>query len=109
MFNFEASLRPFLEMSGYEPKTTFWSDFCIAEPFGTSAIKDTFERAFEEWKTNIVYLTELVMVLNWKCWQYAETDPIRSMTYQELWEKADQWCGENLKGDDLSYYIKTTD
>lgn len=54
---------------GYQPKTTFWMDFSIADKFGIAAIKDTYDRAFKEWKTNHVYLTELVMVLNHKIWQ----------------------------------------
>ena len=30
--------------------TTFWQDFSIADAFGVAAIKDTFKRAFAEWK-----------------------------------------------------------
>ena len=37
---------------GYKPITTFWSDFSVADAFGTSAVVDTFKRAFEEWKGN---------------------------------------------------------
>ena len=60
------------EMCGYQPITTFWEDFYIAERFGTAAIKDTYKRAFKEWKGNYKYLTELVMVLNQKIWRYYE-------------------------------------
>lgn len=105
-----SSIYPFLEMTGYEPKTTFWDDFGIAEICGgKNAVQDTFNRAFKEWKTDKVYITELVMVLNWKSWQYAETNPELSMLYQKLWEKADGWCMDNLKGDDLNYFLHTTD
>lgn len=31
---------------------------------------DTYNSAFNEWKDNHIYLTELVMVLNWKCWYW---------------------------------------
>lgn len=51
---------------GYETQTTFWQDFTIAECFGDDAIIDTFLRAFNEWKNNVVYLTELIMVLTIK-------------------------------------------
>lgn len=57
---------------GYECKTTFWMDFSIADRFGIAAVKDTFKRAFKEWRTNVVYLTELVLVLNHKMWQPTE-------------------------------------
>ena len=33
----------------YQIKTTFWDDFSIADIFGVTAIKDTFQRAFNEW------------------------------------------------------------
>lgn len=42
------SIQPFLDMSGYQPKTTFWQDFEIANAFGKKAVEDTFNRAFEE-------------------------------------------------------------
>ena len=44
--------------------TTFYMDFTIADHFGIEAIKDTFNRAFEEWKTDYKYLTFLVLNLN---------------------------------------------
>ena len=95
---------------GYETKTTFWEDFTIADMFGEGAIKDTYKRAFREWKTNLVYVTELVMVLNWKLWQhYENNNKIYSKLYDELWQKTHDWCLDNLKGDDLSYYLNTTD
>lgn len=65
-----------VNMTGYESKTTFWDDFCIAERFGHKAIKDTFNRAFNEWKSNIEYITELVMILNWRMWRLADFDEI---------------------------------
>lgn len=39
-----------LEATGYEPISTFWTDFSIADTFGKEAVKDTYERAFAEWK-----------------------------------------------------------
>lgn len=55
---------------GYKQITTFFQDFSIADNFGEAAIKDTYDRAFKEWKDNYKYLTELVLVLNWKIWQW---------------------------------------
>lgn len=96
-------------MCGYKPKTTFYEDFGIAEFYGEDAIKDTYERAMESWKTDVVYLTELVMVLNWKIWEHYETDERLAKVYNDLWEKADNYALDNLKGDDLSYFFRTTD
>ena len=52
------------ELTGYKPVTTFYQDFSIAEKYGIDGIKDTYQRAFEEWKDDYKFLTELVMVLN---------------------------------------------
>lgn len=50
------TFKEFMAENGYELQTTFWSDFSIADRFGLSAIRDTFDRAFEEWKENYKYL-----------------------------------------------------
>jgi len=39
---------PIFEMIGYEPKTTFWTDFSIADMFGVEGVKDTYNRAKDE-------------------------------------------------------------
>ena len=97
------------EMTGYTPKTTFWMDFSIADNFGVDAVRDTFDRAFGEWKSDVVYLTELVMVLNWKIWQHYEHDEALARVYDELWRQADEYACENLHGDDATYFFRTTD
>ena len=100
---------PMFEMIGYEEKTTFWSDFSIADAFGVVAIKDTYKRAFKEWKSNYIYLTELVMVLNHKIWQWYEEMPEYGKVYNDLWEEADAYALDNLKDDELIYFLRTTD
>lgn len=61
---------------GYEPQTTFWQDFCIAERIsGLEGVQDTFKRAFAEWRDNRVYLAEMALVLNhrgWSWWHVSE-------------------------------------
>lgn len=98
-----------LEYCGYETKTTFGNDFDIAEAFGLDAIRDTYNRVFNEWKTNAVYLTELVLILNWKIWQHNEKNNEYALLYNELWEAAQGYALENLKGEELSYFYDTTD
>ena len=95
--------------NGYEMQTTFWSDFSIADRFGTAAIKDTFNRAFNEWKSNYIYLTELVIVLNYKIWEWYEKDDQKAQLYNELWGEADLYATENLEGDELSHFYRITD
>ena len=96
-------------MTGYKPKTTFWQDFSIAEMFGEKEIRDLYDRAMKHWSWDKEYITEFVMVLNWKIFYYYEINEKLAKLYNELWEKADAWCMSNLKGDDLTYYIRTTD
>ncbi len=99
------------ELTGYEPQTTFWQDFSLADPFGLSAIKDTYNRAFRDWKDNYIYLTELVLVLNWKilAWYDQPDSNGRMELYYDLWAKADSYAREHLKGEELRYFYTTTD
>lgn len=95
--------------NGYELKTTFWSDFTIADAFGVDAIKDTYNRAFNEWKHDHIYITELYMVMNWKMFQWFEKDDGKYQIYYELFTTLDEWCMNSLKGEQLDYFIATTD
>ena len=97
-------------LTGYKPKTTFYTDFSIADAYGESAVRDTYKRAFESWKSNYEYMTELTMALNWKIWEHHESGNMElAELYNDLWTEMDIWCQENLKGDELSYYYETTD
>lgn len=89
--------------------TTFPQDFTIADKFGIKAIKDTFNRAFKEWKSDYRYLTHLVMALNHKIWEHYETNKAYAELYNELWQKADAYACDNLKGDELAYFYRVTD
>ena len=94
---------------GYKQITTFYMDFGLAEPFGKSAILDTYKRGLEYAKTDYKVLTELVMVLNWKIWEHYENNNKLAEIYNDLWRKADNYAMNNLKGDELKYFFRTTD
>lgn len=96
------------EMTGYKPQTTFYEDFSIADMFGKSAILDTYNRAFKEWKNDYIYLTELVMVMSWKSFEH-ENNYDYCKIYSDLYYELDDYACKNLKGEQLSYYFKTTD
>lgn len=94
-------------MPEYQYQTTFWSDFSIADVFGDSAVQDTYNRAFGEWKKNYVYLTELVLVLNHKLWQhYVDGNIHLANLYNQLWMQATDYAELHLTGDELSYYFQ---
>lgn len=98
---------------GYKPITTFWTDFSIADKFGLAAIRDTFNRAFAEWKGNYKYLTELVMVLNHKIAYHYNPEKgahnVLAYLYNELWQQADEYASSHLEGDEYAYYYRITD
>lgn len=95
--------------NGYRLKTSFWEDFSIADVYGETAIEDTFNRAFRDWKNNLEYVTELSMVMSWKsCYWWIKNDSYMQL-YSDLYHKVDNWCLDNLRGSDLTYYLKTTD
>lgn len=97
-------------VNGYQTITTLFYDFTIADKFGAKAIKDTYKRAFNEWKDHYEYLTELVLVLNWKIWEHYENGNMElAEVYNALWQDADSYACENLKGDELSYFYQMTD
>lgn len=96
-------------------ETTFWEDFSIADIFGLDAVKETFDLAFDSWKDNYKYLTELSIVLNHKIWQWygligkdKRADPY-SKLYDTLWKQVHSFAQENLKGDAADFYFEVTD
>ena len=93
----------------YEFKTTFWTDFTIADHFGLDAVKDTYQRSFRDWKHNTTYITELCLVLNWKIWQHYQTNEPLAQLYNDLWWEVRGWCLDNLVGEDQVYFLDTTD
>lgn len=95
--------------TGYKPRTTFWQDFSIADAFGGDAVTDTFHRAFNEWKDNCVYITELVMVLNHKIAQWYEKNMELAKLYDKYYHAAACYAEDNLKGAKLQYYYRVTD
>ena len=95
--------------TGYKPRTTFWQDFSIADAFGGDAVTDTFHRAFNEWKDDYKFFTELTLVLNHKIWQHYKSNRELAALYDRLWREADEYAMNNFKGEELDYYYKITD
>ena len=92
--------------------TTFCRDFMMAEVYGVAAIRDTFNRAFAGWKSHYKYLTELAMTLNHRLFYWHETageNDERTKLYSELWQRADDWGYNNLKGEELSFFLRVLD
>jgi hypothetical protein len=89
---------------------TFKSDFTIAEAFGTSAILDTYKRAFKEWHDDYKMLTALVMALNHKIWEHHRAGHKElTVLYNQLWQQADIYAYTHLTDDALAYFLEVTD
>ena len=49
------TFKEFMKEVGYDLMTTFWEDFSIADKYGIAGVKDTYRRAFNEWKDDYEY------------------------------------------------------
>lgn len=94
---------------GYKRQTTFFSDLSIAEVYGVASLKDTYNKIIKSWLGDVVYFTEFVMCLNWKIHQHFDRNQTLAEVYNELFVKANKMAYDTYTGDELSYYIRTTD
>ena len=90
-------------------ETEFWELFSLSELLGPKRIKEEYEMVFQMKKDSLRCLVELSLVLNLKISQWFQKDDIIGLTYDELWKMTDAYALENLKGDDLHYYLSTLD
>lgn len=84
-YNFERNLR-----EDYKRKTTYTADFSVAEwcvPVeGMSAIASTLRNALTNWRDDVEFFAEIVIVLNMKAWEHAERGNRQySKMYSELY------------------------
>ena len=107
-------MREYWEEIGYEPLTTLWEDFSIADRFvgvEKTPIEDTYKRALDFAKGDYRCLTELVLVLNHKIWQWYKIDETRGILYDTLWRMTEEKFFELYENDDkaMEYYYRITD
>lgn len=89
-------------LSGEKFEYTFLYDFDIADHFGENAIRDTYKRALNEWKSNIRAVAEIYIALNMRCWFWYENGNNElSGLYEELFYKL-----RNFVYDDNTPYSK---
>lgn len=87
----------------------FMQDFRIADAFGIEAIRDTYKRAFRDWKDNVEYFASLVLTLNHQIWYWYEKNETIAKVYDDLWQTAHEYGSEHFKGDEASYYFQVLD
>ena len=105
----ELMFESFLNEVGKERKTTFYADLSIAECYGISGVKDTYRRVMRSWGNNLEFMCEWVVALNQKIWQHYDKNEPLARVYDELWRKADNYCREHFKGEELSEYYAYID
>lgn len=86
------TFKEFMQENGYDLITTFWGDFSIADKYGIAGVKDTYKRAFNEWKDDYKFFTELTLVLNHKIWLHCMTGCGGKLT--ELIAELEKLCGK---------------
>lgn len=108
-------------LTGYKPITTYYSDFGIAERFGKQEVRNTYKRAFKNWKHDIKWITEICRVLNWKIHEHYGRNNELARLYDELWKELDGWILDydededgNIKykhftKDEIKYFVEVTD
>lgn len=129
--NWKANLA---QMSGFEPKYTFYHDFAIAEfcreyMNDKKAIENTYNDVIKSWGDNYEALVEIILVLNHKSWAFfvdenkensvdgkylgisKEKSNVIGRLYAELYEKADAVFFEKFKGNEKAndYYFNVLD
>ena len=97
------------ETFDFKLESTFWEEFSIAEDYGGEGVREHYDLVFNQWKDNLKYLTELVLVLNWKISTWYGVDDTIGKMYDQLWKETDGYAIDTLKGDDLHYYLHTLD
>lgn len=114
-YNFERNLR-----ADYERKTTYTSDFSIAEwcvPIdGMQAVASTLRNALTNWRDDVEFFAEIIMVLNMKSWEHAarknnQYGKMYSDLYYMVRDLYFDWFGEDNKQHDkaMEYYFNYVD
>lgn len=105
--SFEANLQ-----GGYKRKTTFTSDFTIAEfceSIGSSnSIAGTLKTSLLNYRDNIEYFAEMIIVLNMKSWEHHHRGNkgytiLYSQLYYAVKDLYFDWFAENTEAIDYYY------
>ena len=106
---FEANLA---NVGNYRRRTMFYTDLSIAEWYNKEAVTETYNRVMKEWISNIEYITEFVLCLNWKCWEHHGRDNKElAILYHDLYYDAVDKVFDHYNNDRkaLEYYYEILD
>ena len=96
--------------TGYERKTTFFSDLSIAEWHGIKDIEDTIIRVVKNWVDDVEMFTEFVMCVNHKSWEHYQRGNMElAKLYMEKFHELHDLVYEKWDREALDYFYKVTD
>lgn len=112
----EAAFRAQAQEIGYKQQTTFYNDLSIAEfceryMRDKNAVQKTINNCIKSWLSDIKYITELALCLNWKVWRWHESDIRLAKLYQDAYERLYEKVCKKYKNNEteLSYFFRTLD
>ena len=97
--------------TSWRPAYSCWPRFSIAEKFGKKEINTVYNDIFKAAKSDYKLLTELVMVLNHKVFEYSEYPKNTTLCayYSELFLRTKNYALDTLNGAELQYFLETID
>lgn len=79
-------------------------------PDKVDKLTDLIMKTYTEHPIPVEQFTFIALNINWLSWGWHEQDePELTEAWAKAWYKVNDFAMKTLKGDDLSYYIKTTD
>lgn len=96
---------------GYERQTTFFIDLSLAECFGPSGVRETYDNVMRLWIDDYKFMTEFILCLAWKCDQHYSKNEELANLYSELRWDAEEKFYEHYANDEKAkqYYFEVTD
>lgn len=99
--------------SSYVPFTTYASDFILAEIEGSAGVIKTAKDAWNNWKTDYKWATEIIMAINFLAWYHYDVDvnlPLSEL-YSELYYKYMDLYYEQFErnSEATEYFFEMTD
>lgn len=96
--------------TGYERKSTFFSDLSIAEWYGIKDVEDTINRVVKSWFDDVEMFTEFVMCVNHKSWEhYQRGNTELARLYSEKFYELQDMVYEKWDSEAQQYYYRITD
>lgn len=81
----------------------------IDDPEFVEKVATALIKARDNAAPTIELWTHICLNVNWLSWAWAPDNEEMSKAWADQWYRINDYSFKTLKGDDLSYYIKTTD